>query len=253
MSAPTRTRSAPRPRIVPPETPAVQNRLLATLAAFAHADAAWLSPQLESVTLELGQVLAAATEPFDHVYFPETAVVSIINHMSDGGAVEVGTIGNEGMVGIASFLEADPGQNETVVQIPGTARRAPASAVADGAHGHPTLRRLLNRYTQTYLTQVAQTAACNRLHGIEERCARWLLMTHDRVGRAETFPLTQEYLAIMLGVRRAGVTLAAGSLRDAGLIRYSRGAVHVIDREGLEAASCECYGIVRRHFDRLTA
>ena len=253
MSAPTRTRSAPRLTATHAATPPPENRLLETLAVVSPGDAAWLAPQLESVTLELGEVLAAATEPFVHVYFPETAVVSIINHMSDGGAVEVGTIGNEGMVGIASFLDADPGQNETVVQIPGTARRAPSSAVADGAHGHPTLRRLLSRYTQAYLTQVAQTAACNRLHGIEERCARWLLMTHDRVGRAETFPLTQEYLAIMLGVRRAGVTLAAGALRDAGLIRYSRGSVHVVDREGLEAASCECYGIVRRHFDRLTA
>jgi CRP-like cAMP-binding protein len=113
------------------------------------------------------------------------------------------------------------------------------------------VRRLLDRYTRAYLTQVAQGAACNRLHHLEPRCARWLLMTHDRVGGADAFPLKQEFLALMLGVRRTGVTLAAGALQDAGLIRYRRGGIRVLDRAGLEAASCECYGIVRRTFDRL--
>jgi CRP-like cAMP-binding protein len=157
------------------------------------------------------------------------------------------------MAGVPVFLDAETSANDTVAQIPGTASRTPADGFAADVDAHPAFRRLLGRYTQAYLTQVAQTAACNRLHGIEARCARWLLMTHDRVGGAERFPLTQEYLAIMLGVRRSGVSVAASALRDAGLIRYSRGAIRVLDRAGLEAAACECYGVVRRHFDRLVA
>ena len=200
--------------------------------------------------LDLGQVIARSGEPFRHVYFPETAVFSIISRMDDG-AVEVGTVGNEGMAGVAVFLDTDACVNETVAQIPGTAGRIESARFRDGTATRPELRRLLHRYTEAYLTQVAQTAACNRLHGIEARCARWLLMTHDRVGEAERFPLTQEYLAIMLGVRRSGVSLAAGALRDAGLIQYSRGAIRVVDRAGLERSACACYGIVRRHFDRL--
>jgi CRP-like cAMP-binding protein len=216
----------------------------------APSEAEWLTTQIEPVELDLGQVVAESNEPFRHVYFPETAVFSVISRMADG-AVEVGTVGSEGMVGIAVFLDTDACVNETVAQIPGAAGRIESARFVDGAATRPELRRLLNRYTEAYLTQVAQTAACNRLHGIEARCARWLLMTHDRVGEAERFPLTQEYLAIMLGVRRSGVSLAAGALRDAGLIQYSRGAIRVVDRAGLEKAACECYGIVRRHFDRL--
>jgi len=241
MSAPALQRSPPRAR---------GNRLIAALAGLAPSEAEWLTTQIEPVELDLGQVIAESNEPFRHVYFPETAVVSIISRMADG-AVEVGTVGNEGMAGVAVFLGADASVNETVAQIPGTAGRIESARFVAGAATRPELRRLLNRYTEAYLTQVAQTAACNRLHGIEARCARWLLMTHDRVGEAERFPLTQEYLAIMLGVRRGGVSVAAAALRDAGLIRYSRGAIRVVDRAGLEKAACECYGIVRRHFDRL--
>ena len=243
--------SAPIP---PPRgTPAAGNRLLATLAGHAPADAAWLAARLESVTLEAGQVIAAAGEPFRHVYFPETAVFSVISRMAGGQAVEVGTVGHEGMVGIAVFLEVDASVHETIAQVPGAASRLLAARLVQGAGARPALRRLLNRYTEAFLTQVAQTAACNRLHGIEARCARWLLMTHDRVERAERFPLTQEYLALMLGAHRSGVTVAAGALRDTGLIRYSRGIVRVLDRAGLEAAACECYGIVRRRFHHLLA
>ena len=241
MSAPALQLRTPRAR---------GNRLIAALAGLAPSEAEWLTTQIEPVELDLGQVIAESNEPFRHVYFPETAVVSIISRMA-GGAVEVGTVGNEGMAGVAVFLGADASVNETVAQIPGTAGRIESARFVEGAATRPELRRLLNRYTEAYLTQVAQTAACNRLHGIEARCARWLLMTHDRVGEAERFPLTQEYLAIMLGVRRGGVSLAAGTLRDAGLIRYSRGAIRVVDRAGLETAACECYGIVRQHFDRL--
>jgi CRP-like cAMP-binding protein len=227
------------------------NRLLAALAASAPDDAAWLESQLERVSLAHGDVLAAAGEPLAHVYFPETAVISVISRMADGHAVEVGTVGNEGMVGVEVYLEAGAGVNEVVAQIPGNARRADGAGFLEGVHERRAIRRLLDRYTHAYLTQVAQTAACNRLHGLEVRCARWLLMTHDRVERAPRFPLTHEYLAIMLGVRRAGVTEAAGVLQASGLIRYTRGGIQVLDREGLEAAACECYGVVRRHFDRL--
>ena len=242
MSAPALQRSPPR---------ALGNRLIAALAGLAPSEAEWLTTQIEPVELDLGQVIAESNEPFRHVYFPETAVVSIISRMADGTAIEVGTVGNEGMAGLGVFLGADASVNEMVAQIPGTAGRIESARFVDGAATRPELRRLLNRYTEAYLTQVAQTAACNRLHRIEARCARWLLMTHDRVGEAECFPLTQEYLAIMLGVRRGGVSVAAAALRDAGIIRYSRGAIRVVDRAGLEKAACECYGIVRRHFDRL--
>jgi CRP-like cAMP-binding protein len=252
--APTHVAPAPDPSLLasPAEAlPAAANRLLAALAARSPADAAWLAPHLEPVNLGLGAVLAPAGEPFTHAYFPQTAVISVICRMANGGATEVGTIGNEGMVDVAVFLGASPNVHETIAQIPGAALRVPAKLFSDGVDARPALRRLLNRYTLAYLAQVAQTAACNRLHHLEARCARWLLMTHDRVGRAERFALTQEYLGVMLGVRRAGVTVAAGALQDAGLIRYRRGGIRVLDREGLEAAACECYGVVHRQFDRL--
>ena len=238
------------PALQPSPTRARGNRLVSALVVLAPSEAEWLTTQIEPVELDLGQVIAESNEPFRHVYFPETAVFSIISRMADG-AVEVGTVGSEGMAGIAVFLDTDACVNETVAQIPGAAGRIESARFVDGAATRPQLRRLLNRYTEAYLTQVAQTAACNRLHGIEARCARWLLMTHDRVGEAERFPLTQEYLAIMLGVRRGGVSVAAAALKDAGLIQYSRGAIRVVDRAGLEKAACDCYGIVRRHFDRL--
>jgi CRP-like cAMP-binding protein len=240
--------------IAAPRAPAApRNRILVDLAVIAPAESAWLARKLESVALVVGDIVAPAGAAFAHVYFPETAVFSAIHRMSDGAAIEVGTIGNEGMVGIAVLLDAETSVNETVVQIPGTAVRVAARWFADRLDARPELRHLLRRYTDAYLTQVAQTAACNRVHGIEARCARWLLMTHDRVGETDQFLLTQEYLAIMLGVRRSSVSVAASALRDAGLIRYSRGAIRVMDRPGLEGAACECYGVVRRHFDRLFA
>ena len=235
------------------ERPVAHNRLLAALAVSAPEDAEWLMPQLTPVSLSLGQVLAPAGEAFTAVYFPTTAVLSVISHMVDGAAAEVGTIGNEGIVGASVLLDAAPGPHATVAQIPGIALMLDAAVMVRAMNDRPGIRGLFLRYMHEYLIEVAQTAACNRLHNIEERCARWLLMTHDRVGYAAQFPLTQGYLAIMLGVRRAGVTVAAGALQDAGLIRYRRGGIRVVDRKGLEAAACECYGLVRRHFDRLVA
>jgi CRP-like cAMP-binding protein len=227
--------------------------LLAALEASAPDDAKWLSARLASVDLSLGQVVCPGGEAFRALYLPVTAVFSVISRMGDGGAAEVGTVGNEGAVGVSLLLDAQPSPHETVAQIPGTALMVDADVLREGMRERSGLRTLLLRYVHEYLTQVAQTAACNRLHGIEQRCARWLLMTHDRVAQADQFPLTQAYLAIMLGVRRAGVTVAAGALQDAGLITYHRGGIRVVDRVGLEGAACECYGVVRRHFDRLIA
>jgi CRP-like cAMP-binding protein len=224
------------------------NRLLSALSA---GDYAVVAPHLERVEMEVNEIVARKGERFTHAYFPVTALISVVNRMSDGTGVEVGTVGNEGMAGIAAYLGVEAMESETFCQVPGVALRLPMAKLLEAAAKLPALSRLLNRYTQAYLTQVAQSTACNRLHGIEQRCARWLLMTHDRVNRGESFPLKQQFLAEMLGVRRAGVTVAAGALQDAGIISYRRGVIRVLDRAGLEAASCECYGVVRQSFDRI--
>ena len=226
------------------------NRIIVALRLHSPLESAWLAPHLEHRQMAQGEMIAPAGVPPEYVHFPESAVMSVISRMANGDAAEVGTVGNEGMLGLSAFLGGGASLHETVVQVAGASLRARASLFAGGAEQQPVLRRLMGRYTLEYLGQVAQTAACNRLHAIEPRCARWLLMTHDRVGRAAQFELTQEYLAIMLGVRRGGVTVAAGALQDAGLIRYRRGGIRVLDRDGLEAAACECYGVVREHFDR---
>jgi CRP-like cAMP-binding protein len=174
--------SAPSSSAPPGDDPhrgAVHNRLLAALAPD---DLAALAPHLEEVTLGNGEVLADPGEPLADIYFPETAIMSVINRMADGAGVEVGTVGNEGLVGLAALLGAEASESQTLAQIPGTALRLPPPCWSRPSTRRPALRRLLHRYTQAYLTQVAQGAACNRLHGIEARCARWLLMTHDRVG-----------------------------------------------------------------------
>lgn len=230
-----------------PEQKSERNRLLRALDA---EDYRWITPQLEHVTMKSGDVLAAENQPFTHVYFMDTGVASVTNKVS-GGTVEVGTVGNEGLAGLSVYLDGGGIPSRTFVQVPGDGRRMPAAEFAAGAEERSGLQKILKRYVKAYLIQVAQTAACNRAHSIEERCARWLLMTHDRVGGAHTFPLTHQFLAYMLGVRRAGVTVAAGILQKAGLIQYTRGSITISDRVGLEAASCECYGIVAGHVDRL--
>ena len=155
------------------------------------------------------------------------------------------------MPALSAWLDGGIAGSNTFVQVPGDAPRVSESKFVAGAADRPALRRLLNRYTQAFIAQVSQTAACNRAHKLEERCARWLLMTHDRINGENTFPLTHQFLAFMLGVRRSGVTIAAGTLQQAGLIKYTRGRITVTDRKGLEAASCECYRIVQAHFERL--
>jgi CRP-like cAMP-binding protein len=222
------------------------NRLLAALPP---AEYARLAPHLETVALTLKQVLYAPDAPITHVYFPTEGVVSLVHGTAGGQTVEVATVGNEGMVGLPVFLglESTPGQ--AFVQIVGAAQRMPAATFRREVQVGTPLHALLHRYTQALMVQMAQNIACNRLHPITARCARWLAMTRDRV-MSNTFELTQEFLGQMLGTRRAAVGEAASALQEAGLIRYVRGAITVLDRAGLEAAACECYAIIRAQYMR---
>ena len=222
----------------------IRNALLGGLPAH---ELAHLRPFLQRVPLESRQVLAEPNMPIRHVYFPETAIISFVSQLSDGGMVEVGTAGCDGMAGLSLFLGSASASTCAFVQIPGTALRMDADVFQGVAGESGCLHRILLRYSHAFLTQVAQTAACNGAHLVDQRCARWLLMTHDRVDGNE-FPLTHELMALMLGVRRPGVTLAMRALQDAGLVRYTRGRVEISDRPGLEQASCECYQVVRAHF-----
>lgn len=217
------------------------------LAALSPDDLAVVTPNLTSVVLESGQVLYDQHGTIDYVFLPDTSVVSLLSRMENGAAVEVGTIGNEGAVGLSLFLGASLSVPETLAQIPGDARRMPAAAFQSAVRQLPMFREILGRCTHAFMTQVSQTAACNRLHGIDQRCARWLLLTHDRVGGADTFLLTHQFLSFMLGVRRAGVTEAIGGLVRSGLITSTGGRFTILDRNGLEGACCECYAIVRRY------
>jgi CRP-like cAMP-binding protein len=210
-----------------------------------------LRPLLETVRLACRQDLYEAGQPIDHVYFPHRGVISMVTVMPDGSAVEIATVGPEGMVGVPVFLGAEQMASKAFAQVPGEAARIEADAFRRAIAHSPALHRILLRYTLALMNQMAQNAACNRTHGVEERCARWLLMTQDRV-HGDTFPLTQEFLAQMLGVRRPTVSIAAGMLAKAGLVSYVRGQMVILDREGLEAASCDCYRIIAREFERLT-
>ena len=233
------------------DRPLEANRLLRLLARLAPADYQALLPRLEPIACARGTVLYEPDVPLSHVYFPHSSVCSIIRIMADGRRVEVGTTGHEGMAGLPVFLGVETMPFQCVVQIAGSAWRMRASALREVVAGSAALHTLLQRYTQYLYDQTAQSVACNRLHSIDERCARWLLMTHDRVGLASRFALTQEFLAIMLGVRRASVSVAAESLQRDGRIRYHRGSITVIDRAGLESAACECYGSDRADYERL--
>ena len=203
------------------------------------------------MALRLRETLITGGEPIGALYFPLDAVVSVISTLADGTTLEVGIIGNEGLVGLPRFLQAHSTPFTAFVQVPGAALRM-AGEVFDQAvaEGGSEFAGVLARYTQTWCIQLGQHAVCNRLHSVGARCARWLLQTHDRVGRAE-LPLTQEFLASMLGVRRTSVTDVARQLQHKELIRYHRGLIHVLDRPGLEAASCECYHVITRETDRL--
>lgn len=217
------------------------------LAALPDDERSAIRSNLTEIVLDTGQVLYEQRATIDNVYFPDTAVVSLVSRMKNGAVVEVGTIGNEGGVGFRLFLGATVSVPESLAQIPGTAQRMSAAAFSSAITELPRFRDIVGKCMHAFMTQVSQTAACNRLHGIDERCARWLLLTHDRVGGADSFPLTHQFLSFMLGVRRAGVTEALGALGRSGLISSSKGHVTILDRRGLEAASCECYEIVRRY------
>jgi CRP-like cAMP-binding protein len=219
------------------------------LAALPVDEYARLEPHLERVPLPLGKVLIERDAPITHAYFPTSGLVSMVSPMPDG-VVEVGTAGREGMAGVPILLHAESMATRAFVQVAGSALSITADDLRTAVRESAALERVLFRYVQALFGQIAQTAACNRLHSLEERCARWLLMTHDRVGGA-TLPLTQQFLAEMLGTHRPAVTLAAGALQKAGLIRYTRGKVTVVDRAGLEAASCACYGLIRDGYRQL--
>jgi CRP-like cAMP-binding protein len=209
-----------------------------------------ISGDLELVELGLRDMVYERDEPVEHAYFPVTAVLSLVTEMSNGQAVEVATIGNEGMSGLPLFLQRRrTSEHRAFCQIPGTSLRMSAETFMAGFDRVASLRRVLQRYTMTLFAKVAQSSACNRLHPIEQRCARWLLLTHDRVGSDE-FPLTQDFLAQMLGVQRTSVNAVAQTLSEAGAISYVRGVISVLDRPKLESAACECYEIIVREAER---
>ncbi|PWC36204.1 Crp/Fnr family transcriptional regulator [Azospirillum sp. TSO35-2] len=219
------------------------------LRSLSPAEEALIRPHLTAVPLPQRMTFFHSDEPITQVWFIERGGASLINTLPDGNAIEVGTIGNEGLVGTPILLETDRMPCECDMQIPGDGWQMPAQALKSVLHQSDTLRVKLLRFAQAHFAQMAQSAACNRLHTIEERCARWLLMTRDRVG--DDFPLTHEYLALMLGVRRAGVTVTANILQNAGLIRHARGHITITDPVGLEEAACDCYRIIRDEFRRL--
>lgn len=223
------------------------NRLLRALPA---AELALLQPHLERFELQVMEVLAEADAPLTHVYFPEHGVISVVRRLQDGTLIEAGTVGCEGVAGVGVLIGEAWSTSTLTGQIPGPALRLPFDTLHAQLPQLPVLRDLIARYALAMMDQTAQTIACNTLHSVDRRCVRWLLTAHDRVASDE-FLLTHEVLSQMLGVRRAGVTEAAGALQRAGYITYSRGRVRVRDRAGLEAAACECYGIVQRHYARL--
>jgi CRP-like cAMP-binding protein len=227
--------------------PQSRNHLLARLPA-AEFDA--MRARLTTVRLASKQSLAEPGHEIPWVYFPHDAVISLSTIDASGGSVEVGSVGCEGLAGLPVFLGTDRSTGRLIAQMGGEADRMEAASLQQEASRLPELRRLLLLYTQAFVTQVAQSTACNRLHSAERRLARWLLICRDRLGRDE-LPITHETIAHMLGVRRATVTEAAGSLQQQGMIRYRRGIVTILRRERLEAAACECYRIVREEFDRL--
>jgi CRP-like cAMP-binding protein len=225
------------------------NRLLALLSA---RDDAALQPHLERLPLAFKQSLYQADKQLEFVYFIETGVASLVNTMANGQAAEVGTIGNEGIVGLPLVLGDDQAPTAVYVQVPGAGLRMEASRFKRELAHSPTMQVVMLRYVHALFNQVAQSAACNHFHSLEQCCCRWLLMTRDRMD-SDRFLLTQEFLAMMLGVQRPGVSIAAGSLQRAGLITYNRGNVTILDGAGLKRRSCECYSVSKREFDRLLA
>ena len=224
-----------------------ENRLLAALP-----EAEWRRwlPQLERVEMPLGQVLYESGGTLSHVYFPTTAIVSLLYVMENGASAEIAVVGNEGIVGISLFMGGDSTSSRAVVQSAGLGLRLKAQIMKDDFNRAGPVLHLLLRYTQALITQMAQTAVCNRHHSLDQQLCRWLLLSLDRLQGSELV-MTQELIANMLGVRREGVTEGALKLQQAGLIRYARGHISVRDRDGLEKRTCECSGVVKKEYNRL--
>jgi len=229
---------APRP---------AQNQLLAALPA---ADFARLAPQLQLVPLPLGEMLYEPGAQLQHAYFPVSAIVSLHYVMESGASASVAGVGNEGMVGVSLYMGGDTTPSSAVVQTAGHAYRLERRLLKQEFERSGPTQRLLLRYTQALMTQMSQTAVCNRHHSVEQQLCRWLLVTLDRIPSGE-FVMTQELVASMLGVRREGITDAAGKLQHAGFIRYRRGQIAVLRRSGLEGRACECYAVVKKELGRL--
>ncbi len=224
-----------------------QNHLLAALPA---SEFERLAPYLELVPLRLGEVLYESGGQLKHVYFPTNSIVSLLYVMQDGASAEIAVVGNEGILGIALFMGGETTPSRAVVQSQGIGYRLPAQRLKQEFNRAGPVMHLLLRYTQALITQMSQTAVCNRHHTVDQQLCRWLLLSLDRLPSDE-LTMTQELIANMLGVRREGVTEAAGKLRDAGIIEYSRGHIKVLDRRKLEQHVCECYAVVKQEFDRL--
>ncbi|HLJ96034.1 MAG TPA: Crp/Fnr family transcriptional regulator [Gemmataceae bacterium] len=223
------------------------NRLLAALPPRVRR---WLADDLKAAVLNHGEVLFEAGEPIQSVYFPDGGLVSILVPVESEKVAEVAVVGREGMVGLPVFLGADIHPHRAIVQAPGPALRVSAKAFRAAARRSSVLSELLLQYTDAFLVQVSQSAVCNCLHSVPKRYTRWLLMAHDRLG-SDRLPLTLKFLAFMLTVRLASVSEATSALERAGLIRYRRGELHILDRPGLEAASCSCYRLIRDYFEHL--
>jgi CRP-like cAMP-binding protein len=225
----------------------VENLLLRSLP---ESEFSRLAPHLRSVSLSVGDVLKEADEIADEAYFPLNAVISLITVMQNGMTVECGIVGKEGVVGLSTFLGGGATPNQHIVQVPGTSLKLAGDVLADEFQRGGKLQESLHKFTLATIIQISQSVACNRIHTAEERLCRWLLMMSDR-GETEYFPQTQEFLSRMLGAARPVVTLTAGALQKAGLIKYSRGNLTILDRKGLEAKACECYAKVVSQCDRL--
>jgi len=233
--------------LAPASTPPKDNYLLAALP---EADYQALLPQLEPVALPLGLAIVESGGTQGYIYFPTTSIVSLLYVLGDGGSTEIAVVGNEGVVGIALFMGGETTPSRAVVQSAGHGYRLRGDVLKKEFEAGGVLQHLLLRYTQALITQMAQTAVCNRHHAVEQQLCRWLLLSLDRLAGNELV-MTQELIANMLGVRREGVTEAAGLLQAAGLIHYRRGRITVLDRPKLEARVCECYAVVKKEYERL--
>jgi CRP-like cAMP-binding protein len=224
-----------------------QNHLLAALTA---AERERLFPHLQLIEMPLGKVLYESGDVLRHVYFPIDSIISLLYVLADGASAEISVVGNEGMIGIALFMGGETTPSRAIVQSAGYAYRLIGQRLKDEFHRSGQMQLLLLRYTQALITQMAQTAVCNRHHSVDQQLCRWLLLSLDRLS-SNQLTMTQELIANMLGVRREGVTEAAGKLHKLGIIQYARGQITVLDRPKLEARCCECYAVVRKESDRL--